>query len=225
MRRSMCILASCLLALAACGDDDDDSSDNSQAESGESGSDAAGAAGAPQAGSGESSGSAAGASAGAGGSVSGSSTTEVTEVDGGAKLSEVTTDAQANGLCQQLADRLGDLDLDKIKSGTCTLQGLVTELSSQGSTQCETARDQCAAQDPAPASEQFVGCKASDFPKCADVTVDEYLECQHAQADVYIDYFGSVTCDTDPTSLGEAPAVPAACTGVYERCPELGSTT
>jgi len=244
MRTSMFLLATCLFALPACGgDDSDDSSDNSDSVSDNNEAGGTGGSGTTQggdveaqSGSGASSeGAGAGAQTGTAGSGSqdpaaqggsgGSSTTEVAEVPGSTKLSEITTDEQANGLCVQLSESLSDLDLDKITSGTCTLQGLVAELSSQGQTTCETARDQCQTQDSSSTSDEFVGCKASDFPKCADVTVDEYLACQHAQAAVYIDYFGSVTCDTDPNSLGETPAVPEDCTGVYERCPELGGTT
>lgn len=162
-------------------------------------------------------GQAGGAAAGSG--AAGSGTLESDSIFlGTTKLAALTTDNQAEALCDLLRARIKPSDLDSIERGSCTLEGLTGELQGQG--ECTTLVQECSS---APVSVDLEeNCVAADVPRCTNVTVDEYVACSIASIESSAAFFGRLTCSTDLTTISDLPT-PAACVGPYQRCPELTS--
>ena len=137
----------------------------------------------------------------------------------GMKLSEIATDAQALAVCERIKGSISDKDLEKMLAGSCAISGQTGEASQLGT--CEDLQADCAAHAPLPTPDDG-SCTADDFPKCDNVTVDEYVACTHGTIVRAIDYLSAITCETDLSSL-EAPGTAAACEGPFARCPEYAA--
>jgi hypothetical protein len=200
-----------------CGGSDDGNKGNSSTASGaggSSGSQTASGSSTTSSGSGgatSASTNAASSSSSSGGATSSTSaTTGSVSVPGNTPLSDIDTDAEAQAVCEALADELVSVDED-LTAGACALAGLIGELTGGGD--CETLQAECIADDSEDPTEMTENCTADDLPDC-DVTVDEYNSCVSAQ----IELFAGLSCDSDLENLAEEPP---ACVSVLERCPEL----
>lgn len=154
-------------------------------------------------------------SAGRAGSASGSNS-----IPGSTTLAAITTDSQAEALCDLLRAKVDPRDFDTLERGSCTLEGLTGELQGQG--ECTALVQQCL-NSPVPAEPPVrESCTAADVPRCTNVSVDEYVACSLASIESSSAFFGSLTCSTDLTTIRDLPT-PEACVGPYQRCPELTS--
>jgi hypothetical protein len=135
-------------------------------------------------------------------------------VPDGTKISAVTP-AQAALLCKEFEQRSAGLieQLDKV---TCTVVGLSYAAQGGGQT-CEEVRDECLS-EPSEAEP----CDLSEGGETCDATVGEYRACVDASLKSLQDFYSDLSCESDLESLPEEePPMPAQCTALFAKCPEL----
>jgi hypothetical protein len=135
------------------------------------------------------------------------------------KVTELT-ESEKTALCEEFADRFKPVSED-LKIPSCSIDGIIAEMSGDGATTCEEARDACLAQED---DGEAQDCSMNEeIPENCDITVGEYRDCIDAYAGQVKNLASQITCDSDLQDLQnfEPPETPAACMTVQTKCPEL----
>jgi hypothetical protein len=135
-------------------------------------------------------------------------------------LDSIGTLEQAGTLCQLLEARLKRTEYDKMVAGICAVEGQVA--AAQGEATCELARRACVA-DRSSGLGTKQDCVPEDFPRCSNVSIEEFIACTDAMIHESALYFGTFNCESDLSSITDEFVTPAVCTALYERCPAMAN--